>query len=177
MKYWRILSMPTCEIDGKLLLVLQYFMIENRKVLTEFLMLYPLLLYSQNLNELCAFWVAVGKSKLLYCNNDRAKNHLIHIFCFNNIVVVAGECESNRIFMLSNCAAACRFCLLLNTDIRWWNCTELTRLAWLGLAWCCGTWPDNDVIVERLSCEEDEVCTCKQIGNERPPRRDENCLE
>lgn len=42
----------------------------------------------QNLNELCAFWVAVG------------------------------ECETNRIFMLSNCAAACRFCLLLNTDIR-----------------------------------------------------------
>lgn len=42
----------------------------------------------QNLNELCAFWVAVG------------------------------ECETNRIFMLSNCAAACRFCLLLHTDIR-----------------------------------------------------------
>ncbi|CAB9520321.1 prolyl 4-hydroxylase [Seminavis robusta] len=41
----------------------------------------------KNLNELCAFWVAVG------------------------------ECESNRIFMLSNCALACRFCLLLNTDL------------------------------------------------------------
>eukprot|EP00540_Astrosyne_radiata_P022186 CAMPEP_0116863764 /NCGR_PEP_ID=MMETSP0418-20121206/24420_1 /TAXON_ID=1158023 /ORGANISM="Astrosyne radiata, Strain 13vi08-1A" /LENGTH=128 /DNA_ID=CAMNT_0004498855 /DNA_START=197 /DNA_END=583 /DNA_ORIENTATION=- len=41
----------------------------------------------RNLNELCAFWASVG------------------------------ECESNRIFMLGNCAAACRLCLLANTNI------------------------------------------------------------
>lgn len=41
----------------------------------------------QNNNELCSFWTALG------------------------------ECESNRIFMLSQCAAACRFCLLLHTNI------------------------------------------------------------
>jgi len=39
----------------------------------------------KNTNELCAFWSAVG------------------------------ECESNRNFMLSNCPATCRFCLLTNT--------------------------------------------------------------
>lgn len=39
----------------------------------------------RNTNELCAFWTSVG------------------------------ECESNRGFMLSNCAAACRLCLLLHT--------------------------------------------------------------
>ncbi len=38
----------------------------------------------QNSNELCAFWSSVG------------------------------ECETNREFMLTNCPAACRFCLLLN---------------------------------------------------------------
>ena len=42
---------------------------------------------SKNTNELCAFWSAVG------------------------------ECESNRVFMLSNCAAACRFCLLLHSGL------------------------------------------------------------
>lgn len=36
----------------------------------------------KNNNELCAFWTSVG------------------------------ECETNRVFMMSNCAAACRFCLL-----------------------------------------------------------------
>ncbi|EEC48898.1 predicted protein [Phaeodactylum tricornutum CCAP 1055/1] len=40
-----------------------------------------------NTNELCGFWAAIG------------------------------ECESNRVFMLPNCAAACRFCLLLHTNI------------------------------------------------------------
>mmetsp|Transcript_9860 Transcript_9860/g.16470 ORF Transcript_9860/g.16470 Transcript_9860/m.16470 type:complete len:149 (+) Transcript_9860:148-594(+) len=41
----------------------------------------------QNSNKLCAFWASVG------------------------------ECESNRIFMLGHCAAACRMCLLANTNI------------------------------------------------------------
>ncbi|CAJ1937230.1 unnamed protein product [Cylindrotheca closterium] len=41
----------------------------------------------KNTNELCAFWSSVG------------------------------ECESNRVFMLSNCPAACRFCLLLNSGL------------------------------------------------------------
>ena len=41
----------------------------------------------KNTNELCAFWSAVG------------------------------ECESNRVFMLSNCPAACRFCLLLHSGL------------------------------------------------------------
>jgi isopentenyldiphosphate isomerase len=36
----------------------------------------------RNEHELCAFWTSVG------------------------------ECESNRVFMLENCAAACRLCLL-----------------------------------------------------------------
>ncbi|KAI2502482.1 ShK toxin domain [Fragilaria crotonensis] len=55
---------------------------------------YPIKDYKQNLprcrnsDELCAFWASVN------------------------------ECETNRIFMLSNCAAACRFCLLANTDIQ-----------------------------------------------------------
>ncbi|OEU20554.1 hypothetical protein FRACYDRAFT_153985, partial [Fragilariopsis cylindrus CCMP1102] len=40
-----------------------------------------------NSNELCAFWSSVG------------------------------ECESNRVFMLSNCPAACRFCLLLHSGL------------------------------------------------------------
>mmetsp|Transcript_34895 Transcript_34895/g.49514 ORF Transcript_34895/g.49514 Transcript_34895/m.49514 type:complete len:154 (+) Transcript_34895:108-569(+) len=39
----------------------------------------------RNNNRLCAFWASVG------------------------------ECESNRIFMLDNCAAACRLCLLAMT--------------------------------------------------------------
>jgi hypothetical protein len=39
-----------------------------------------------NHNELCAFWSSVG------------------------------ECENNRGFMLNNCAAACRLCLLLHTN-------------------------------------------------------------
>eukprot|EP00536_Pseudo-nitzschia_multiseries_P001762 jgi/Psemu1/181790/e_gw1.22.99.1 len=37
--------------------------------------------------ELCAFWSSVG------------------------------ECESNRVFMLTNCPAACRFCLLLHSGL------------------------------------------------------------
>mmetsp|Transcript_8355 Transcript_8355/g.17319 ORF Transcript_8355/g.17319 Transcript_8355/m.17319 type:complete len:151 (+) Transcript_8355:197-649(+) len=41
----------------------------------------------KNSNELCAFWSAVG------------------------------ECESNRVFMLTNCPAACRFCLLLHSGL------------------------------------------------------------
>jgi len=41
----------------------------------------------KNSNELCAFWSSVG------------------------------ECESNRVFMLSNCPAACRFCLLLHSGL------------------------------------------------------------
>lgn len=41
----------------------------------------------KNSNELCAFWSSVG------------------------------ECESNRVFMLTNCPAACRFCLLLHSGI------------------------------------------------------------
>ncbi|KAG7336749.1 ShK domain-like protein [Nitzschia inconspicua] len=41
----------------------------------------------KNSNELCAFWSSVG------------------------------ECETNRVFMLTNCPAACRFCLLLNSGI------------------------------------------------------------
>uniref|UniRef100_A0A6U3TZM8 ShKT domain-containing protein n=1 Tax=Ditylum brightwellii TaxID=49249 RepID=A0A6U3TZM8_9STRA len=41
----------------------------------------------KNMNELCAFWASVG------------------------------ECESNRGFMLTNCAASCRLCLLLHTNL------------------------------------------------------------
>ena len=41
----------------------------------------------KNKNELCAFWAALG------------------------------ECESNRVFMLSNCPAACQFCLLLYSGL------------------------------------------------------------
>ena len=41
----------------------------------------------RNDHELCAFWTSVG------------------------------ECESNRVFMLQNCAAACRLCLLKNTNM------------------------------------------------------------
>mmetsp|Transcript_52385 Transcript_52385/g.126783 ORF Transcript_52385/g.126783 Transcript_52385/m.126783 type:complete len:186 (+) Transcript_52385:157-714(+) len=41
----------------------------------------------KNSNELCAFWASVG------------------------------ECETNRVFMLSNCPAACRFCLLLHSGL------------------------------------------------------------
>mmetsp|Transcript_1248 Transcript_1248/g.2229 ORF Transcript_1248/g.2229 Transcript_1248/m.2229 type:complete len:181 (+) Transcript_1248:94-636(+) len=41
----------------------------------------------KNEHELCAFWTSVG------------------------------ECESNRGFMLENCAAACRLCLLANTNM------------------------------------------------------------
>ena len=41
----------------------------------------------RNDHELCAFWTSVG------------------------------ECESNRVFMLQNCAAACRLCLLQNTNM------------------------------------------------------------
>mmetsp|Transcript_28891 Transcript_28891/g.32407 ORF Transcript_28891/g.32407 Transcript_28891/m.32407 type:complete len:150 (+) Transcript_28891:37-486(+) len=41
----------------------------------------------KNSNELCAFWSSVG------------------------------ECESNRVFMLTNCPAACRFCLLLHSGL------------------------------------------------------------
>ena len=40
-----------------------------------------------NHNELCAFWASVG------------------------------ECDNNRGFMLNNCAAACRLCLLLHTNL------------------------------------------------------------
>ena len=46
-----------------------------------------LFLSSKNDHELCAFWTSVG------------------------------ECESNRGFMLENCAAACRLCLLANTNM------------------------------------------------------------
>ncbi|KAL7520793.1 hypothetical protein ACHAWX_006181 [Stephanocyclus meneghinianus] len=41
----------------------------------------------RNDHELCAFWASVG------------------------------ECESNRVFMLQNCAAACRLCLLQATNM------------------------------------------------------------
>lgn len=41
----------------------------------------------KNMNELCAFWASVG------------------------------ECETNRGFMLNNCAAACRLCLLQHTTL------------------------------------------------------------
>lgn len=41
----------------------------------------------KNEHELCAFWTSVG------------------------------ECETNRGFMLENCAAACRLCLLANTNM------------------------------------------------------------
>lgn len=41
----------------------------------------------KNSNELCAFWSSVG------------------------------ECETNRVFMLSNCPAACRFCLLFTSGL------------------------------------------------------------
>jgi len=41
----------------------------------------------KNSNELCAFWASIG------------------------------ECENNRVFMLSNCPAACRFCLLLHSGL------------------------------------------------------------
>ncbi|KAL3798259.1 hypothetical protein HJC23_000173 [Cyclotella cryptica] len=41
----------------------------------------------RNEHELCAFWASVG------------------------------ECESNRVFMLQNCAAACRLCLLQATNM------------------------------------------------------------
>jgi len=41
----------------------------------------------KNSNELCAFWSSIG------------------------------ECESNRVFMLTNCPAACRFCLLLHSGL------------------------------------------------------------
>uniref|UniRef100_A0A7S2IF24 ShKT domain-containing protein n=1 Tax=Helicotheca tamesis TaxID=374047 RepID=A0A7S2IF24_9STRA len=41
----------------------------------------------KNMNELCAFWASVG------------------------------ECETNRGFMLTNCAASCRLCLLLHTNL------------------------------------------------------------
>ncbi len=37
-------------------------------------------------------------------------------FFFLNIVT-PGECESNRVFMLTNCPAACRFCLLLHSGM------------------------------------------------------------
>lgn len=40
-----------------------------------------------NQHELCAFWTSVG------------------------------ECESNRVFMLQNCAAACRLCLLKSVNM------------------------------------------------------------
>ena len=43
--------------------------------------------HCKNANELCAFWSAVG------------------------------ECETNRVFMLGNCPAACRFCLLLHSNL------------------------------------------------------------
>ena len=46
-----------------------------------------LFMCSKNDHELCAFWTSVG------------------------------ECESNRGFMLENCAAACRLCLLANTNM------------------------------------------------------------
>ena len=42
---------------------------------------------SKNDHELCAFWTSVG------------------------------ECETNRGFMLDNCPAACRLCLLSNTNM------------------------------------------------------------
>ena len=41
----------------------------------------------RNNHELCAFWTSVG------------------------------ECETNRVFMLQNCAAACRLCLLQGTNM------------------------------------------------------------
>ncbi len=41
---------------------------------------------SKNNHDLCAFWTSVG------------------------------ECDSNRIFMQDNCAAACQLCLLASTN-------------------------------------------------------------
>lgn len=43
--------------------------------------------YSKNYHELCAFWSSVG------------------------------ECETNRIFMMENCVAACRLCLLASVNL------------------------------------------------------------
>ena len=45
-------------------------------------------IFSKNDHELCAFWTSVN------------------------------ECETNRGFMLDNCPAACRLCLLANTNMQ-----------------------------------------------------------
>lgn len=72
----------------------------------------------QNLNELCAFWVAVGKSLYTLVLLLRGLENMLTLVSMVMLhLVCEGECESNRMFMLSNCAAACRFCLLLNTNI------------------------------------------------------------
>jgi hypothetical protein len=61
------------------------------------------IIISKNRHELCAFWTSVG------------------------------ECESNRGFMLDNCPASCRLCLLSSINMMgWWREREsVTRTYFL----------------------------------------------
>ena len=62
---------------------------------------------SKNEHELCGFWSSLG------------------------------ECETNRGFMLSHCAAACRLCLLQATNM----------MAWTKKVWQCSVWRAAKVIL------------------------------